>query len=948
MKFLEQLAEQIVGLGVSSFQDMAIILPNKRAQRMLLHEIAKLIDKPVFAPTIFAINDFIETLSPLKKIDQLELLTQLFASYKSCHSAENEDFNDFLSWAVVFLNDINDIDLQIANGEDIFNNLADEKEFSIPFGQGEISESQKHTIDFYKMLSGLYIDFKSRMLQQQTGYEGLVYRDCAENMSEYIPKLSFKKYVFAGFHVLSPSELKIVYYLKEHFETHFYFDIDPFYCDFNKKDDFTTAFFIKQICDKLSLSKDNICFKGNDYVDIQKDIQVVGTSKAMNQIYYAVEDLQRIQNCQGNLDDTAVVLADECLLLPFLTAYNALDANITMGVPVSATMTYILLMSFLDLYQNGSRYAHCSGGSLQLLFPHRDTLSVLRNPLIKKYCFQDENSYNQAVMSLDENQRAFFTSVDLPKNCMPNLNVFPDGLLPSLFDFFTYLRDLSAEDSQDRALLTMFTENLTIVQDALQPLIALGAPLTLSLIKFAIRQQLQGLTMSLQGDPMKGLQIMGLLETRTLDFKNVIMLSVNEGILPSGISYNSLLPFDYKYNSNTLPIYLYKDQVYAYHFFRLLQRAEHVVLLYDNDSKGKLAEKSRFISQLEFEVKERQLSNIHFHYPSVSMMPQFSKLEDIVVQKSPDILVQLAAFPYSATALNLYINCPLQFYFQDICGLYAENDFDEKIESNIIGNVVHAIFQSVFDEIKMHPANCQDIIQNSLANVDDNIKNALLSIKDMQLTERDLMSGRLYLATQMIRNDVTNYLNKVKDEFKKEDITLLGNELQLFSRIEIDGERNVVLKGLVDRLQYQNDTVVILDYKTGNVLDGGLKITRDSLETLFSDPKYKQFVQLIVYTILVKDNNNLQQTDKPVRCGIISIQDVNKHSDSYIHYAVLGDREKRSFVNVTDTFDSEQVEDFRKLLTSLLSEILNPDIPFRQVADKKYCKLCDFKHICQR
>lgn len=948
MKFLEQLAEQIVKLGFSSLHDTVVILPNKRARRMLLEQIAKRLDKPAFAPDIFAINDFVEKLSPLEKMDPFKLLTLLFSQYRADNEDNPDSFNDFLYWGPTFMDDISEIDMQMADATAVFETLAQGMAHEIPFGQNSVSELQQRSIDFYQKLGPLVVKYRNFLLQEQVGYEGLIYCDCARNMDRYFSKLSYKHYVFAGFHVLSPSELEIVSYIKEHSDAQFYFDIDPFYCDFNKKDTFTTAFFIKKIWDKLKLPQDKIDFIQHDYAEIDKDIRIVGTSKSMNQIYYAIEALEEIKDRQGNLDDTALVLADESLLLPFLSAYDSSEANITMGVPVAATMPFVLLNSLLELYQNGSRYVNRNDSDKVIMLPHREVVAILRNPLIKKYFFDDSEVYNNTVNGLDVSQRAFFSKEDLPNSCLPDFNVLPECLLSSLIDYFSRFHELSKGTSQENALFSLLVDHLREAQVSLQPLLEMNEIISFSIVKYAIRQQLQGLSMPIQGDPAKGLQIMGLLETRTLDFKNVIMLSVNEGTLPSGVTYNSLLPFDYKYNDNTLPNYLYKDQVYAYHFFRLLQRAEYVVLLYDSDSNGKLSEKSRFIGQMEFEVKAMKMSNIHFYYPIVEVKPLLPSFQTIEIAKTSDIMAQLFQYNYSASALNNYINCPLQFYFQNICGISPENNFNDKIENSVIGKSVHAIFQSVFDAIKEKPDDYQNIIQNKIDHIDDEIKHSLLSIENFNLKEKDLQTGRLYLATQMIRNDVVNYLTEAKKEFAAGNIVLLGNELLLSCPFFVDDCHKVMLIGYVDRLQYQNGNLVILDYKTGKVYEDGLTIARDSFDDILMDPKHKQFLQLMVYSILLKNEDSVKYPDAPVCCGIVSIQEVNKHSDAYIHYAIVGDKNGRNWINRTDLFDNQQIEDFIKLLQTLLSEILNPDVPFTQAADKNRCSCCNFKPICQR
>ncbi len=950
--FLSQLAESIIASHIN-LSETAIILPNKRAQRMLLKALADCYQGPIFAPTIFTINDFIAYLSPLEKLEKVPLFVHLYNIYNNIIGETADDFNTALAWMPAFVDDMSEVDKQLDDAVRILQELSSAKDFEIRFGKDEISEEAARKILFYRMLGDLYVQFKESLLAQKQAYDGLVYRDCAEHIAEYHTKLTYHHFVFAGFHVLNPAELTVVKFIKEHYDTQFYFDVDPFYCDFNKNERFTTAHFLHKICDKLSLPKEKIRFNQDYYGEIPKEIRIVGTSKEMNQIFYAIQCLEEIKDAQGNLDDTALVLADESLLPALLSAYDIGEANVTMGYPFTATSAYSLLSTLMDLYQTGMRYRQGGGAR----FHRRDIISLLYSPLVKNYLFDKQEDFENLVKRLETEQRNLYGSQELENVPLPNFCGETADLLEAIINYLNLILSRVPEEDgrNDRVLLQMLVEQLQAVQEQLKPLQQKGNPLTLSVIKFAIRQSVGALTLPIKGDATKGLQIMGLLETRTLDFKNVIMLSVNEGVLPAGITFNSIIPFDFKFHDETLENYLYKDQVYAYHFFRLLQRAEKVVLLYNNNCTGSLVEKSRFITQLEFEVRERKLEEvIKLSYPMVSFPYNAAEsAEAIEVEKTPAIVGALAQNRFSASALNTYINCPLQFYWKNICKIQPRTTFKERIESNVIGTVVHAVFEHLFSVKEDPNPDFSARIDDFLSNLEENIKQLILTNEELQkelpLQEQDLTKGRVYLALRMVCNDVRNYLTKAKEELA--GVTILENELELSCTLKV-GARNMTLRGFIDRLQKRDGHIEVIDYKTGKVEDSGLKVSMDSLPEIFSDPKYEKFIQLFIYALLCKYTDNPivrnQIGTEPVQCAIISIPDANMGNE-YIHKAVLAaEKQGRKWVDMTESFTDEFLDELEMALKELLSEIVDPQKKFTQTPDPKRCTYCDFKHLCNR
>ncbi len=951
--FLSQVAKAILDANLD-LSKTAIVLPNKRAQRMLLNALSKHYSTPFFSPRIFSINDFMAYLSPLEKLEKVPLIVQLFHTYRQLAGNDAEDFNTAMAWLPPFLDDISEVDMQLADGAQILKDLAGAKDFEIRYGKDHIGTDAERKILFYKLLSILYGKFRENLLQQNGAYDGMLYRYCAENMSTCHDKLSpFDHFVFAGFHVLNPAELEVVAYVKENFDTHLFFDVDPFYCDFDKNEHFTTAHFVQKIRNRLSL-KEPIRFSARHYEEIPKDIQVVGTSKEMNQIFYAVQCLEEIEQTQGNLDDTALVLVDEQLLVPLLSAYDISKANVTMGYPFTSTPAYTLLSTLLELFNT-----HIDSQSKEMgrcYFHRRELLTLFNNPIIKNYLLPSKSDFRRLTTALETSRNSLCEEQELGGFPLPKFNGKVNDCISAVIDYLRVVMQYIPTESEDRLFLERTIAQLDMLQQQLAPLLLQEVTLTMSSLRYMIQQSIGLLTFPIKGDATRGLQIMGLLETRTLDFKNVIMLSVNEGVLPAGITHNSLLPIDFKFQGEALENYLYKDQVYAYHFFRLLQRAERVVLLYDNNCSDSLKEKSRFISQLEFEARERGLNSaIRLSYPIVTFPYSVGRRATVEVEKSESMLDQLKSRSYSASALNTYIRCPLQFYWRYVCHIQERTAFySDKIAGNVIGTVVHAVLEKLLRVGEEAQPNFSDRIDEFLKDVEGHVKDIMLSDSSLQqvilFKEQDLNQGRLYLAYRTVCAYIRQYLPKCKEELV--DAEILGNELNLECTLNLEHNGSIKLQGIIDRLQQREDHLEVVDYKTGKVDASRLKISMDTIGDLVTNPEYDKLLQLFLYVVLCKHSSNTliqAHSNGPMRASIISMPNVNRGEDYFCRAQLYDSQEdmrngKIQQIDFTDDF----VTAFEDSLKGLFGEILNPAVKFSQTDDSKRCCYCDFLHFCNR
>ena len=924
--FLSKLTDHILLDTQVSLAETAIIFPNRRAGRVMQKRLAEKIGKPFFSPTFFNINDFILSLSPLKGLSTQELLIELYAVFGRFEYAKDRDFESFLSWATTFLQDINDIDMQLVNAPDVFENLSNLRELQTSFGNETLSLNQQKYLQFYELLPELYCAFNDSLLNNHNGYEGLIYKDVSINVATYDTKHRFKRYIFAGLGVLSPAEYKIIQHYVANHQAELYFDFDTFYAE-------PFSSIIHQLKESFSLS--SLSWISDDYATIPKEIRQVGVSKNLSQVLYAIDRINEFR-AEGTLDETALVLADESLLLPFIHAYNGDDVNYTMGYPLSETPVYGLLQNIIEMTKNSYRFKEMQENR-ELLYYHKDVLTFFRNPLIKE-CFFTEESHQNYLHQIIASGKIFFKLDDLPH--FPEKSIplpMPLGIafLGRLRSYFDDLLTITSVQSHFYPFLKAIHSALKELE-ADAALFPNGEETSLTTLEFFIFEKIRNISLPLKGDNNKGLQVMGLLETRTLDFKNIIFLSVNEGILPTGKKQNSLILYDIKRHFN-LPTHQQKDIVYAYHFFRLLQRAEKVYLVYNQDSTDSLAEKSRFMNQLEFEIKRQMLEgNIRFITEQLSILPkQPTNQQDISVIKNQDILDKLYAKAYSASTLSQYINCPLEFYLSSIERIQPTKTISENIEHNVIGTILHGILEIVFSKIKENPTACNEIIKQELRNLSYTVHQAFADNEDIK--GLDLEKGKAFLYIEIAKKNLKNYLTEVEKEYPNHSFQIIGIEHKFETTLSLAG-KEIKLVGSADRIdRLPNGEVRILDYKTGKVETTDLKYV--DMEELFNNSQKRKLFQLLMYELLYRKCQVSQQlplTDS-LSCAIVAFQKLNKKETQYL---ITPNQSREELILSTI------LEEFEEALKQCLQELLDPNIPFTQTSNLDNCKYCDYRTVC--
>lgn len=934
MNFISSLVDALIKNEHGDFQCVKIILPSKRAQQKLYWELAHRFNRPVFAPIVLSIDEFVHSLSPLRLASQSELLIDLFHVYKHFPFSQEDDFQHFISWGVCFLHDINEIDLYSCDPDAIFTNLSEFKELEF-FAEPNLTPNQRKYLEFYASLKDVYHQFVEYLQQHGKAYNGMIYRQVAQNIAACAAGMENVSFYFAGLHALAPTEMTIAQYLSDHAQVHFAFDLDPFYLNSENN---KIGQFINDIQKNLNIN--NLQILEHCYENIPKHITVTGVSRQMSQVYLAIEALNKMSDNERN--KTAVVFADENLLMPFVHAYQGMNANVTMSYPVQYTLAHQLLQDLLSAAQNLRRlHPELSGASNleRAGFYYRDVLAIFRNGIIWKALFPDENTHSAFVEKIIASNRIFLRMSELR---VDETDVFPhlgkDGMafLEELSQFFEFIiAKLPA--GNDQSLLIALRQSFDEIRQLFDN-VDVGE-IDLATLQHFIDDEISQSSLSFVGNPDSGLQLMGLLETRALDFDNVIMLSVNEGVIPTGKSANSLLLLPIR-RAFGLPTYEKSDAIYSYHFFRLLQRAKKVQLFYNMDSTGSVAEESRFIRILEFEARNQNLNSLHIERRNFLAAPNMKQTQGpFSIKKDEKILERLRQMRYSASSLNRYINCPLQFYLNCVAGIKPETTIDENIEMNVIGTVMHGILEELFDKIKEQPSESVARIHEWQKKIEGDYLGECF-LKQEELKGQDVARGKLFLASEVVKRYLQKYFILLENDFSNcgDSVEIVDTEMDLFGKLRI-GEIEVNLHGVADLVENVHGVPHIFDYKTGFVSN----LTYDELDKVFQDPNLKQVFQLLFYCYLYKN----QVDAKQLACAIIGFQAMMKGDDYVLKpkIAVPVEGKKRADaveLSVTD----ELLADFEAHLSGLLSEIFNPEVDFEAQCDADRCKFCDYRAFC--
>ncbi|MCF8277241.1 MAG: PD-(D/E)XK nuclease family protein [Flavobacteriales bacterium] len=919
--FLDEIAEELLKDGSNDISKTCIVLPNRRAGVFLRDAISRQSDRAIWAPSILSIEDFVFQLSDIVKADQTTLLFSFYEVYRQSVT-DPQTIEQFANWAPTFLSDINELDLNLIDAEDIFQQLhAVERISRWNPETGKATEFQQKHLDFVKQLYPFYQQLREVLNGRKVGYQGMAFRSVAENIETVIANTHFERIWFAGFNALTISEEKMLNAWQQSGKAKIFWDMDSFYADDPMHE---AGHYIRRFRSgesELKIAADFL-WKGNRLSTDPKEIHLIATQRNMTQAFVAGTILNRRLMAERDtvMANSAVVLNDEQLLIPLLSAIPAdlNGVNITMGYGLtysqSATFVEHLFALYTRFREHGSRFYHADVAALAEGAFLKLTEDKLANQLKLR---------KQVYFSVEELQGSAISAM-IFNNEMSSVAGFLLGLQRILQYFGNSLREAEDASLEGEFLFLLATQTQRLIDLTAE----FGSIDSIKTLHSFWKQLLRGQQLDFVGEPLKGLQVMGMLETRNLDFEEVIMLGVNEGNLPSNAHSNSYFTFDIR-RAYGLACQNERDAVTAYHFYRLLQRAKKVYLIYDQDtdSLGR-GEMSRYVRQLLMEKKD----NITLHQWNVDQEIPFGGLAlPISIQKTDHEfakLQQLAEKGFSPSALNTYRSCSLKYYFRYIAGIGEPDKLTEEMDHAKFGTAVHDTLEELYKPYLNRPLS-EAILQAAKKRFDPILKSNFAK----QLATGNELTGKNLLIFEV----ASSYVNRVLDHDLKtirsgNIITPLELETVLSSSYQLNLDEQSVtinLKGMADRIDRLSDgTVRLIDYKTGS-FDKKTEIKQ--LED-FDSSKADHAFQLLTYLVMYSENQPINSI-KPTVFYLRSQQVERPISVSE---------------NKIELHDAALVDYGKERITELLQDLFSPENSFEQTEDRMTCQTCDFNQVCQR
>ncbi|UKM65427.1 PD-(D/E)XK nuclease family protein [Flavobacteriaceae bacterium GSB9] len=897
----------------SNLSELTFIVPSKRAGLFLKHQLPEIVNQTAFAPSILSIKEFVEQLSQLKSISNTELLFEFYNSYSALtKSAKRDTFETFSKWAQILLQDFNEIDRYLIPQEKVFDYLSAIQDLNHWSLEPQKTDFVKNYLSFWHRLHDYYRHFTQNLLKKQIGYQGLIYREAVENIESYIQSNSEKNHVFLGFNALNTAESSIIQELLQNDMAHIYWDIDSVFFN-NKNHD--AGLFIRQHKTNWKYFQNHPFHWITDNYSNKKSISMFGVPKNIGQAKHIGSILKNLQTNNSTLQSTAVVLGDENLLIPVLNSIpsNINNLNITMGFPLKSIPLASLFETLFQLHKNGTKKHY-----------YKDVIKIISHQYVKPLFFDDDKDYASHIIETIESNNLVYVSITKLTEITPQFSNILNLLFLSWENSTDYtvnncsklILEIKNNLDRNKASNLLSLEYLYRFNALFNEIYRLNSQhqyiKNVSTLHSVYKELLSSETLDFQGEPLQGLQIMGMLESRVLDFETVIISSVNEGILPSGKTQNSFIPFDVKIE-NKLPTYKEKDAVYTYHFYRLLQRAKNIYILYNTEADVLTGgEKSRFITQLE-------LDNTHnidhkIIAPKVPIItPNLKRIKKTVALQKE--LMLLAKRGFSPSSLTNYIRNPIDFYNQSILKIREHNDVEETVAANTLGTVVHNTLEDFYKPL-VGIILTEKIITNLKSKIEERVTHHFKN----EYKQGDFSTGKNLIIFEIAKRYVTNFINLELQEVKA------GNEIKIIA-IEANNEIDinipelnfpVKLKGKVDRVDQYNGLLRIIDYKTGNVASGQVEIV-DWEDILTDYKKYSKSFQVLTYAYMMQASKGLIF---PIEAGIVSFKNL---SSGFLKFAKKeSPRSRKKDALITQ----ETLEKFELELKKLIIEICNSDEDF--------------------
>ena len=956
--FLKLVAADLYKHTEGNLAHTAVVFPNKRAGLFFNEYLAQESDSPIWSPAYVSISELFRSLSPWEVGDPVKLVCELYKIFRR-ETQSTETLDDFYFWGEMLISDFDDADKNRVDTDKLFSNLQDlrnimddytfiddEQEEAIRqffqnFSIERRTALKERFISLWNVLGNIYKGFRESLASQNIAYEGMMYRHVIEHLD--VDKLPYEKYVFVGFNVLNKVEHTLFTQLKDAGKAVFYWDYDEFYMKENRQAvTHEAGEFIRRNLRDFPSPLSGELFKN---LSKPKEVHYIASSTENAQARYLPQWIRN--NLTTPEKETAVVLCNEALLQPVLHSLPAevKHVNITMGFPLSQTPVYSFLIALLELHTHGFNFK--SGR-----YTFQSVVTLLKHPYTRQLTGQAEllekeltrnNRFYPLPGELGKDE--FLTRLFTPLSGNLNLCIRLSETLQQVASI--YQANTSGTEDTD-AFNQLYRESLFKAYTTINRFRTLIEEDELTVQSETFRRLLVKIlsttNIPFHGEPAIGMQVMGVLETRNLDFRHLVLLSVNEGQLPKSGGDSSFIPYNLRkaFGMTTIE---HKIAVYAYYFYRLLQRAERVTLIYNTSSDGlNRGEWSRFMLQFLIEWPHP----ITRQFLEAGQSPQGTS--SITVEKTPDVMRQMQSLfdvranpkaKFSPSALNYYLDCPLKFYYRYVAGLSAPDEVSAEIDSATFGSIFHYAAEHIYKDLTTHGKVInKEALETLLRNdvklqdyVDTAFKKLFFNVPQNEKPE--------YNGVQLINSAViARYLKQLlQNDLRYAPFTFIASEMEVDEPIDIQTPKGVIksrIGGIIDRMDSKDGTLRIVDYKTGGDAD-----TPPHVESLFiPDKKRSNYVfQTFLYAAIMCR----KQPTMKIAPALLYIH--RAATETYSPVIQMG--ESRKPKEAVEDF-SKYEKEYRERLQGLLEEIFNPEKSFTQTEIIEKCTYCDFKALCKR
>ena len=938
--FLKQIAEIYYKQQGANISDTCFVFPSRRAGKFFVEHLKNISNDTLLSPECLTISEFFDSLCPeYEKEEKIGLLFHLYDSYKTV-TGSTESFNEFIGIGEIILKDFNDLDNYLVNAKYIFSDIEELKRYEkenilteeqvkciqkfLGLFTEDCSEYKQKTYKLWCKMLEIYENFKNKLLSERICYDGMLHRMVVEN--EIPDHLLPNQVVFIGFNALDGATKALFNKLKSKGIADFYWDYDFKYANISEdtanKAHYFTRTNLENYKSKYKLEKESYP---------ETTIHTIGCSSNIGQTKYTNQLLNTLLKKETDNDNsikTALILSDESLLIPMLYALPIDNSvNITMGYPIKYTSTYNFIDLFLSLHKNYKAEKGFSNTNTKEILSHPYLVSLCKDEIAKLDRFIFNNSYIPAEKLLSESElmKLIFTPCHY-NNLLSQLLLVIEHIGENI--------DKTLELDNECLSQAYISVNKTITLLQRYPDVSIDAYTIYRIMTSVLKM----VNLSFIGEPLSGLQMMGMLETRCLDFDNIIITSFNEGIFPKSDIGNSLIPYSIRKPYN-LPTTDHQDAIFSYNFYRLIKRASNVWLIYDtrNNNDNSTGEVSRFVKQLEY------LYNVQIDKKQVTHIPEICKSEPIIIEKTEEDITNINKYlqetGLTPSALNEYIKCPLKFYYTYIKGIREKFEVATTLDAAQLGTVFHAVMELIYTPFKDKKVTKEDLSQYTKEKIEELTTKAVIAtlyeLKNFDDVEKYTyeITGENKILFEIIVEMVVNMLECDK---KRTPFTHISNEKRYDKDYTTSEGYKLLLKGYIDKIDETDNAVHLIDYKTTKLNDNILATKVDSADELskfFYESNYKKYVkeilQMCFYNLLYRKHTN-------------------KEIETYLFLARMS-FDHDNFLTNTQVILPENWETvFCDELDKVIHNLINKENRIYQTDNTKNCEYCYFAPMCRR